>query len=121
MSVIIKGLAMPTSCAECEIEAHYENSYGDEYGHFCPIGYKAYTSEIRYKKRRDDCPLVPVTDHGDLIDGDKLYKDITESILLTDEFKEAFKLFYIAQEIVIPGDEGTPSENSTSEMQHSGG
>lgn len=58
MSVYIKGLEMPKSCAECDAEGHYENSYGDEYGFFCPFGYKAYTEKTRDAKRLDDCHLV---------------------------------------------------------------
>ena len=68
MGVYIKGMEMPKSCAECKAEGHYENSYGDEYGFFCPFGYKAYTRETRELKRLDDCPLVPVPPHGRLID-----------------------------------------------------
>lgn len=65
-------MEMPTSCAECDAEGHYENSYGDEYGFFCPFGYKAYTEKTRDVKRLDACPLVPVPPHGRLIDADAL-------------------------------------------------
>ena len=66
------GMDMPISCAECDAEGHYENSYGDEFGFFCPFGYKAYTSETRDAKRLDNCPLVELPPHGRLIDADAL-------------------------------------------------
>ena len=80
MGVYIKGMEMPKCCAECKAEGHYEDYYGDEYGFFCPFGYKAYTSETRELKRLDDCPLVPVPPHGDLIERDALRASIRESI-----------------------------------------
>lgn len=83
MSILIKGMEMPRRCAECEIEGHYEDSYGDEYGFFCPMGYKAYTSETRETKRLDDCPLVPVADvverkRGKWIEDDDGYQICSE-------------------------------------------
>ena len=78
MSVLIKGMEMPKCCRECDAEGHYDNSYGDEYGFFCPFGYKAYTSETRELKRLDNCPLVPVPPHGRLGDLDELERDFRE-------------------------------------------
>ena len=66
---------MPKDCAECHIEGHYENSYGDEYGFFCPLGYKAYTQETRDTKRLDDCPLVKIPSNVRLIDANALLKE----------------------------------------------
>ena len=74
MGVYIKGMEMPKCCAECDAEGHYENYNGDEYGFFCPFGYKAYTEKTRDAKRLDNCPLVPVTEHGRLIDADEFLK-----------------------------------------------
>ena len=78
MSVLIKGMEMPKCCAECDAEGHYENSYGDEYGFFCPFGYKAYTEKTRDVKRLDACPLVLVPPHGRLIDADALANHVAE-------------------------------------------
>ena len=61
MSVLIKGMEMPTSCAKCRL-------FG-EYG--CPfIGAVGYA--LTRGERNDDCPLVPVPPHGRLIDADAL-------------------------------------------------
>ena len=89
MGVYIKCMEMPKSCAECDAEGHYEDSYGDEYGFFCPFGYKAYTSETRDAKRLDNCPLVEIPPHGRLIDADvkirvQIYDDMTEDYHMVD-------------------------------------
>jgi len=55
-------------------------------------------SNFPYKKGE----ATPLPDHGRLIDGDEFYKDINESLLLTDGFKETFNLWYDEQETVIP-------------------
>ena len=89
MGVYIRGMKMPKSCAECDAEGHYEDSYGDEYGFFCPFGYKAYTRETRELKRLDDCPLVSVPPHGRLIDADALCK-ILRSLAENEYTPEVF-------------------------------
>lgn len=86
MSVLIKDIT---------IDEFWED-YGEGAAYLCATG------------KAEEIPP-----HGNLIDGDKLYKDITESILLTNGFKETFKLFFDEQDIVIPGDEGTPSEKDS--------
>lgn len=58
MSILIKGMEMPTSCGFCSFEQE------TEYGYECYIN----GCLTEYQKRPDDCPLVPVPPHGDLID-----------------------------------------------------
>ena len=72
MSILIRGMEMPTSCEDCPLENCDENYYGDESNHRCSLIYKGYTSDNRYEKRRNDCPLVPIPPHGRLIDADAL-------------------------------------------------
>ena len=66
MSVLIEGMEMPQSCIKCKICVEYK----------CAL-----TGEIRWSdefdydsKRFENCPLVPVPPHGDLIDRDALLK-----------------------------------------------
>lgn len=67
MGVYIKGMEMPKSCAKCEL-------FG-EYG--CPfIGAVGYA--LTKGKRNEDCPLVPVPDHGRLIDADAMREAVGE-------------------------------------------
>lgn len=63
MSVLIKGMEMPKSCSVCRL-------FG-EYG--CPfVGAVGYA--LTRGERNEDCPLVPVPPHGNLIDQDE-YRD----------------------------------------------
>ena len=69
MSVLIKGMKMPSDCMSCELEEFYEfaNSYR------CPLIYKGYTSKIRQDGKLPKCPLVEIPErHGRLVDADKL-------------------------------------------------
>ena len=67
MSVYIKGMEMPHDCDECKLCAFIPvGDYG--INRKCmPLNAKAEIST-----RRTDCPLVPVPDHGRLIDADAL-------------------------------------------------
>ena len=64
MSIYIKGMDMPTGCANCY--------FCMEYGECAPSGYR-HTGDMRWRvdNRPDWCPLVPVPDHGRLIDADE--------------------------------------------------
>lgn len=68
MSILIKGMEMPENC------------------YFCPCSDLEYydcnlmpgtgiSSDRKSGKRLDDCPLIPVPDHGRLIDADALIAD----------------------------------------------
>ena len=70
MSVLIKGMEMPTSCCQCPV-----NMY------LCKRGYEYLLEHpALYDERADDCPLVHVPPHGRLIDG-----DVAEVIHFTEE------------------------------------
>ena len=59
--VLIRGMEMPTHCDDCTF---YD-------GIFCArTGYYIYYPE----EKLEECPLIEVPDHGDLIDQDK-YRD----------------------------------------------
>lgn len=62
MSVLIKGMEMPASCCQCPV-----NMY------LCKRGYEYLLEHpTLYDERAKDCPLVPVPQHGRLIDADAL-------------------------------------------------
>ena len=63
MSVYIKGMEMPTSCSVCPIMRPVKY-----YEEICPL-LEQYA--CRYD-RNEDCPLIPVPDHGRLIDADAM-------------------------------------------------
>lgn len=56
MSVIVKGMEMPTKCCDCDAESCDENFYGDELYHACSFIYKGYTDDIRECGRLEECP-----------------------------------------------------------------
>ena len=58
MGVYIKGMEMPTSCGNCFFDTHCDNWRLRNWGAPPP----------------DDCPLVPVPQHGRLIDADEFLK-----------------------------------------------
>ena len=55
MSILIKGMAMPKNCAECEISQAY-----DIRSTWCPLTFST-QAEL---KRQDNCPLIEFPPHG---------------------------------------------------------
>lgn len=67
MSVYIKGMEMPTSCFDCPFR---ENTDPDTWT--CLVFGEKFTDRFFHREHRDErCPLVPVPEHGRLIDADK--------------------------------------------------
>ena len=64
MSVLIKGMEMPTSCDDCRLNNGISCYAVLEYTEDGVVG--------RTDDRPDWCPLVPVQPHGRLIDADAL-------------------------------------------------
>lgn len=81
MSVLIKGMEMPSNCESCPCKT------ADAFG---GLGCQA-TGYIPLRKANQDrpdwCPLVPVPPHGRLIDAAELQKDIHEhDYILSDKW-----------------------------------
>ena len=72
MSILIKGMEMPTSCRACHLKMNCDDCEGREC--VCvPLHQKiGYLDDLLVDKCRDDCPLIEVPPHGDLIDRDAL-------------------------------------------------
>ena len=65
MSILIKGMNMPTSCAECDIK---RRCFGDaKY-----IEWLSYHPAF-YEERLTNCPLVLVPPHGRLIEKNAVF------------------------------------------------
>ena len=99
MSVLIKGMEMPKNCFDCPIGSDGAVcvllGIGDGYLYHKHDAFDAAT------ERLPNCPLIELPPHGRLIDADEFYKDINESILLTDGFKDAFNLWFDEQPTII--------------------
>ena len=65
MGVYIPGMEMPNNCRECPLETDYGTC--GYYSLFVEAEH-----ESSWETRPEDCPLVPVPEHGRLIDADAL-------------------------------------------------
>ena len=68
MSVIVKGMKMPTACSQCPL--FQEHDVID----WCGYGCKKISRKITFKP--DWCPLVEIKPHGRLIDKTELEKEV---------------------------------------------
>ena len=91
--IYIPGMEMPKNC------------------HLCPLCFmrfcQAVDRELSERETRpnanrpEDCPLLPVPPHGDLIDWDKLEKDI-DKYIGGEESRSRFHHWVQVQRTVIP-------------------
>lgn len=100
MSVLIKGMEMPTSCYICPC-------FNDEY-YDCQATGKD-LCDISIDSRYSDCPLVSVPPHGRLIDADELGLTDFEIVMCDGNYKKGLEM--LAKKIedaptVIPADKG---------------
>ena len=77
MGVYINGMKMPTSCLACQLERHQDTSYDYEF-RCCPVTGEQ-TNRYR-RERHQNCPLVPVPEHGDLIDRNETIKALWKAL-----------------------------------------
>ena len=79
--IYIPGMEMPTRCCKCLLAKL--SPTGESL--FCN-----YTlSTVPWDDKPFDCPLVPVPDHGRLVDKDALEKDISESVVFSGRERNA--------------------------------
>lgn len=70
MSILIKGMEMPTSCRACPLATRFFD--GED---VCAM----LGTYVHDRDREDDCPLVPVPPHGRLIDADALMHEFEKA------------------------------------------
>lgn len=72
MSILIKGVEMPSKCIECRLMRRCGK---DDLDYVC-MPASVYVEDLTnaYKPRPEYCPLVPVPPHGRLGDLDALYE-----------------------------------------------
>lgn len=68
MGIYIPGMEMPKSCGKCKAFVCYRQWAGDTGDCFCGIT----KNDAEADGKNADCPLIPVPDHGRLIDADAL-------------------------------------------------
>lgn len=103
MSLLIKGMEMPKNCAECPLCEQYD-FYASPYCRVSDDDDFMSINEIR-KQRRENCPLVPVPPHYDLIDHNALKIAVMDGDCETrlDFLKHTMKCINNAP-VVIPSD-----------------
>ena len=75
MSVLIKGIQMPTRCECCRFSGF--GGLRNERVVCMFTGENAYMNTVQYL---DDCPLVPIPPHGRLIEKEPIIKYITDGL-----------------------------------------
>ena len=78
MDILIKGMKMPKSCEECWMS--YEGDSDN-----CPVVNESVVEYMIEEKRHPKCPLIPVPEHGDLIDKQKLIKELEKAWNVDDD------------------------------------
>lgn len=94
MSILIRGMEMPTSCVDCPMMQD-ENGY-------CKL-----RKEYVYGDIPRSCPLVPVPPHGRLIDADALHIQLIDKELdqlqpwtSFDDYREVLQMIDDAPTII---------------------
>ena len=65
--ILIRGISIPRNCFECPLFTNCDACEGHECG--CGLlGGIGYEEDISEDRRRDNCPLVELPEHGDLIE-----------------------------------------------------
>ena len=87
MDILIKNMEMPKSCEKCPLKCVVKSN---------PM---IITNKgVSRLTKEKDCPLIPVPEHGDLIDRQKFYEKIvqhikdTESEDFTDKEREMVQM-----------------------------
>ena len=110
MGVYIKGMEMPTSCEKCPF-LDYEEGFCFASGVKHESGWYESTLWPGGIKdgRHEDCPLVPVPPHGDLIDRREAIIDANErayDFWNCDADVDSTVSFLNEQPTIIPAEEG---------------
>ncbi len=71
MSILIKGMTMPTNCGECLLSALRMD---------CRLTGRDISRDWIKRKIPDFCPLVPVPPHGRLIDADAVQDTVLKLV-----------------------------------------
>lgn len=102
MSILIKGMEMPTNCRDCPLKMNCDDCEGWECVCVPSHHQIGYLDELLSDKRRDDCPLVELPPHGRLIDANEIIIPFFENIDDENLMRKVIK----AMPTIIPADGG---------------
>ena len=122
MSVYIKGMEMPKNCGHCPLHHWYwppTPLSSDEVTCVAVPVCMALKKELPElsEERYEDCPLVPVPEHGRLIDADVLMERFSYSPEDTAEDRiwiRAARRIIIEAPTIIPAEEGNDNGQTDS-------
>ena len=78
--IYIPGMEMPTSCRNCFVRLRAWGAFpACDVAENYEVGRDLVLDGYTYKKVPDGCPLIPVPDHGRLIDADALMKEFEKA------------------------------------------
>ena len=101
--IYIPGMEMPQSCRSCFVRVRAWGAFpACDVAENYEVGRDLVLDGYTYKKVPDGCPLIPVPDHGRLIEADALIEEIAP-ILEKRGLNAAITLAYAAPTI-IPAD-----------------
>lgn len=107
MSVLIRGMEMPTRCGECSIVQKTKSAYR------CPLASKAKgfscVTNFGSIEIPEYCPLVEIPAHGRLIDADAMIYDIRKQNPPTEYIRNrnSNMIYYLQrQKTVIKAEDG---------------
>ena len=111
MSVLIKGMEMPTSCHSCCFFGQAYIWESDFEGYTKSYCNRTGSHTFDYvDKILPNCPLIPVPPHGRLIDADALYKDLLEDVGYGEA--ERFNDYWLGEQPTVipaePAEEASP-------------
>ena len=86
MSVIVRGIEMPKSCALCKFRGAGET--------WCPFTLQ----EVPGNTIPEDCPLSPVPPHGPLVDALDIINTFPDEYVFTNEQARALTNYIIPAE-----------------------
>ena len=92
--IYIKGMEMPKCCYDCNFCRHYDEP---NQGYFCIVLLADLHRKPITEERVKNCPLVPVPEHGDLIDR-------SQAVVEEDTY---YQCYNIIAPTIIPADEGS--------------
>lgn len=115
MGVYIKGMEMPTSCYKCHMKQR------DGMYIVCPVAHERFSvADVNILDYRlDNCPIIPVQPHGDLIDRKELIKDDHQHYeYMSDEFYVTVRDIECAPTIISAEDVTQKTEGGTNETDN---
>ena len=105
--ILIRGVDAPTSCETCKDFFLREYDFPC-YRARCSIGGTVPPYPLRFEKRGDDCPILELPEHGDLIS-----KQTALAALYSDSAYAAMEIIEKEVPVIVPADNNKAAPAAT--------